>query len=180
MENRSGPQGLSMSFRVKRAVVDISLLALGVVFEIVSRHSAELKAEIADWEDGRVFSLGVLPEGPAISLKKERDRIRYLGKGFKNPGLKILFKNLDCALLPFTGQMGSHTAFAQHRAIVHGNVGKGMQVSRAMNIVQTYLMPGFILKKNFKKPPRLTPGQLLLKGWVMAYLVIAILLNIRK
>ncbi len=180
MENKSGEKKLSMTYKVKETIVKTSLLALATTFEIVSKHSPELKAEIADWEDGRVFSLGVLPDGPAVSLKKEGDQIRYLGKGYKNPKLKVLFKNVDAALLPFTGQMGSHTAFVQHRAIVHGNIGEAMQASRAMDIVQTYLMPVFILKKNSKRPPKLTGAEMLLKARVMTTLGIGLLLNMTK
>ncbi len=171
---------LSLGFRVKRSVVNTSLLALATAFEIVSRHSPELKAELADWDEGRVFSLGILPDGPAIALKKEGGVIHYLGKGHQDSKLKVLFKNVDSALLPFTGQMGSHTAFAQHRAILHGNVGEAMQVSRAMNMVQKFLMPGFILNKTFKNPPRFTASDLMLKARVMGTLLIGLIGNAMK
>ncbi len=178
--NKSRPQKLSISYRAKRALASTSLLALGAAFEIVSKHSAELVAEIADCEDGYIFSIGVLPDGPAISLKKEGNRIRYLGKGYKDTKLKILFKNLDAAVLVFIGRMGTHTATAQHRTILHGNIGEAMIVSRAMNIVETYIYPGFILKNTMKRPPKLTPAQLLLKVWVMATLGISMLVNVSK
>ena len=180
MAETSGARGLSPSYRKKKAVVSTALLALGVAIDIVSRHSPELKKEIADWEDGRVFSLGVLPDGPAISLRKEAGRIRYLGKGFKEPKLRFLFKNIDCALLQVTGKMGAHTAYAQHRAILHGNIVEGMQTSRALNIVQAYLSPGPALKKTMKRPPKLTLAQRLIKVRVMATLPLAMLLNRRK
>ena len=180
MAETSGARGLSPSYRKKKAVVSTALLALGVAIDIVSRHSPELKKEIADWEDGRVFSLGVLPDGPAISLRKEADRIRYLGKGYKDPKLRFLFKNIDCALLQVTGKMGAHTAYAQHRAILHGNLVEGVQTSRALSIVQTYLSPGVALKKTMKRPPKLTPAQLLIKVRVMATLPVAMLLYSRK
>lgn len=177
---KSPAQKLSWSYRSKRSVVSASLLVSGVAFELVSKHSPELKAEIADWEDGRVFSLGVLPDGPAISLKKEGDRIRYLGKGYKNPKLKLLFKNIDCAHLMMTGKIGSSAAFAQHRTILHGNLLEAMQTSRAMAIVQSYLLPGPVLKKSMKRAPKPTMAQRLLKARIMATLGIAVLVNMRK
>jgi len=177
---KSRDQKLSRAYRSKRAIVNTSLVASGVAFELVSKHSPELKAEIADWEEGRVFSLGVLPDGPAVSLKKEGDRIRYLGKGYKNPKLKLLFKNIDCARLMMTGKTSSSAAFAQHRTILHGNIVEAMQVSRAMAIMQSYLFPRSVLKKSMKRPPKLTLAQRLLKARIMATLGIAILVNIRK
>jgi hypothetical protein len=169
-----------ISYQVKKIVVETSLLALAAAFEIVSKHAPEMKAELADWEDSRIFSLGVLPNGPAISLQKKGSEIHYLGKGYHNPQLKILFKNLDSAILPFTGQIGSHIAFVQRRAILQGNVGEAMQISRAMAIVQSYLMPGLVFDKIFKRPPKLTPAQLFLKARVMAMLGPSIFMKVWK
>lgn len=178
--NGGEPRGLSVGYKLKKSVVSTSLLALATAFEIVSKHSPELKEELVDWEEGRVFSLGVLPDGPAITLKKVGDKLRYIGKGVKDPHLAIYFKNLDCALLPLTGQMGAHIAFAQHRAILHGNVAEAMQINRAMAIVQNYLMPGVILKKICKRPPKLTGKQLFLKARVMATLGLGLAVNAGK
>jgi hypothetical protein len=156
----------SLAYRTKKTVVNVALLALGVTFEKVSKHSAELKEEIKDWKKGIVISIGVLPKGPAISLKEENGIIRYLGKGEKKPDVKIYFKNVDSAFLPFTAQMGSHTAFVQHRALVHGSVVDGIKANRAMGIVQAYLLPGIVFKKVFKVPPKLSFKQKLFKLWV--------------
>ena len=161
-------------------MVGSSLLASGVAFEMVSRSDSKVKAEIADWQDGYVFSIGVLPDGPAVSFMKQGDQIRYLGKGYKKPQLRFLFKSLDSALLVLTGRIGSHIASAQHRTIVHGNLAEAMQVSRVMNIVQTYLYPAFVLKKTMKRPAKLTSAQLLLKAWVIATLPVGMLANIGK
>lgn len=169
-----------MAYRVKRAIVRSSLLALGVAFETVSKHDRGLKAEIAQWEDGRVFSLGVLPDGPAVTLRKSGDRVRYLGQGDGQSQLRILFKNVDAALPPLTGQMGSHTAFVQHRAILHGNVAEAMQTSRAIDMVQTYLIPGFILKRTMKRAPKLTLRQYVLKAWVLSTLPFGLLACSRR
>jgi hypothetical protein len=173
-------QRLSTSYRVKKVVARTSLLALGVAFEMVAKHSVELQSELADWEDGRIFSLGVLPAGPTVSLRKEGDRIRYLGRGQHDAEIKILFKNVDSALLMMTCRMGSHTAFAQHRSVVHGDIGKAVQVSRAMSIVQLFVAPGFVLKRICKRPPKLSPAQLLLKVRILATLPIAMLIAMRR
>lgn len=169
-----------MDYKRKRAVVRTSLLALGVAFETVSKRSAEMKAELADWEEGQVFALGVLPDGPEIALRKEGDRIRYLGRGDHGASLKILFKNMDCAFLPMAAKIGSDTAYVQHRAILHGNVGQAMQLSRAMRLAQTYLMPDSILRRIFKRAPKLTFKQRLLRVWVMSTVGLGMLAKARK
>jgi len=154
----------------KKAVASVALLALGSTFELVSGHSSELKKEIADWQDGVVMLLGVFPDGPAMSVKKENGGIRFLGMGMCDADLKVLFKNLDSAMMVLTGQMGAHTAFAQCRAVVYGNLGAGMQLSRALNIVQKFILPSFMLNRTFKRPPVFSSDDLLLKARVMATL----------
>jgi hypothetical protein len=170
----------TLSYRLKKMVVGIALLALGGTFEKVSKHSAELKEEIKTWKKGIVISLGVLPNGPSISLKEENGTIRYLGRGYKNPDVKIIFKNMDSAFLPFTAQMGSHIAFVQHRAMVHGSVLDGIKANRAMGIVQAYLLPGIVFKKVFKLPPKLTLKQKLFKLYVYLTMGIDMALNAAK
>lgn len=179
-EKMTAPKGLSISYRIKRSILSTSMYALAVHFDLVSRFSSDLKSEIEGWDDGMVFSLSTLPDGPAVSIKKEGDRIHYLGRGMKNPDLNVLFKNVDAAFLPFTAQMGAPVAFAQHRAIVHGNLGAAIKLLRGMNIVQTYLMPGFILKRNFKRPPKLTFSKLLLKLFLVTILPVGLIVNIAK
>ena len=176
----TGKAKLSLAYKTKESIVKTSLLALATAFEMVSKHAPEMKEELAGWKEGQAFSLGILPDGPAITLKKVGDEIKYMGKGIKDSDCVILFKNLDSAILPFTGQMGSHMAFVEHRAILHGSVAEAMQASRAMVIVQGYLMPGLIFKIIFKRPPKMNASQLLLKARVMGTLGIGLLMNMSK
>ncbi len=171
---------LTTGFKAKQTVVKTSLLALAATFEIVSANSPEMKAEIAEWESGLVFSLGVLPDGPAITMRKETDGLHYLGKGHQDPKLKLLFKNIDSALMALTGLIGAHTAFAQHRAIIHGSLYEAMQVNRCMALVQKYLMPGPVLKRITKRPPAMSAQDYVVKARVMATLGPALLMKAGK
>jgi hypothetical protein len=180
MKQRSSGVRPTLAYRLKKAVVGIALLALGGTFERVSKHSAQLKEEIKGWKKGIVISLGVLPKGPSISLKEENGTIRYLGRGYRNPDVKILFKNMDSAFIPFTAQMGSHTAFIQHRALLHGSVVDGIKANRAMGIVQAYLLPGIVFGKVFKEPPKLTFREKLLKLNVYLMMGVDMVLNAAK
>ncbi len=158
----------------------VSLLALGATFELTSRYVDEMKKEIADWEEGRRVAIGVLPNGPTITILKKGDRIECLGLGSKDPVLSILFKNLDSAVMIFTGQLGAPWAVAENRVIIQGDNAQAMQVTRAMSIVQTYLFPGLILDKTFKRPPKLTPMQLATKAKIMALLTPGLIGNAMK
>jgi len=180
MTESFGSKKVSSSYKMKEFVAKTSLLALGVTFELISRLSDEAKKEIAGWKEGRVFALGILPSGPYISIKKEGDRLQYLGMDLKDPDVTILFKNLEAAMLSFTGQQGAHIAAAQHRFIVQGNISESMQFARGLGLVQKYLFPGIMLNKISKRAPTFTPSQLWVKANIMARLTPGLLFSMNK
>jgi len=163
-----------MLTEAKTALCRTSLLALGMTFELASDHVPEMATELEGWDEGRRVGIGVLPNGPYITIQKQGPRLAYLGSGLAEPHIAILFKNLDSAVLVFTARIGAHHAVAENRVVVRGPNHYGMEATRAMAIVQTYLFPGVLLKKTFKRPPRLTRAQLLAKGRVYAALVPAL------
>jgi hypothetical protein len=169
-----------LTHQAKAALATTGLMALGVAFEILSRHSAEMRREIEPWTEGRTFSLGVLPAGPAIAVRKEHGRLCYLGRGDHGAALRILFKNLDSALLVLTGQMAAHTAFAEHRILVHGPLDETVQANRAMAVVVKFLFPGFMLGPLTKRKPVLSPEELALKAWLYVALGPALMRGIAK
>ena len=71
---------------------------------------------------------------------------------------------MDSAFLVMTAQIGAHTAFAEHRAVVHGSLSDVMEVNRAMAIVLKYLFPGVLLKRVMKRMPTFTREELLVKA----------------
>jgi hypothetical protein len=169
-----------LTHQAKAAVAATALVALGVAFEILSRHSAEMRGEIERWGEGRCFSLGVLPFGPSVAIRKEGGQLRFLGRGDHGAQLRILFKNMDSALLLLTGQMAAHTAFAEHRVLVHGPIDETVQANRAMAIVVKYLFPGFMLGSLTKRKPVLTRRELALKARLYATLGPALMRGIVK
>ena len=161
----------------KYELIDLMLTFIGVAFEEVSRRAPDLKREIASWNQGRRFALGVLPKGPFITLQKVDDRIQYLGKKKDDPHMSFLFKNLDSALLVLTAQMSAHQALAESRILLDGQVSYGMELNRALAIVETYLFPQFILNKIFKRPPTLNLYQLAIKGIIYVTMGPALIKN---
>ncbi len=161
----------------KYEIIDITLTVIGVAFEAVSKYAPDLKREIIRWDDGRRCALGVLPRGPFITIEKREDRIYYLGKRSVDPHVTFLFKNLDSALLVLTAQMSAHQALAESRILLDGQVSHGMEMNRALAIVETYLFPQFILDRIFKRPPVLNIYQLAAKGFVYAAMGPALVKN---
>jgi len=143
------------------------------MFELASRRVVALRAELGRWEEGRRVGIGVLPGGPAITLVARAGGVDYLGPGLRSPQVSLLFKNLDSALLIFTGQLGAHQAAAENRVCIHGDNAKAMQVTRAMAMVQSYLMPRSQLRRTFKRVPSLSVRQRVTKALLMAALPLA-------
>jgi len=169
-----------LTHQAKTALATTGLMALGVAFEFLSRHSAEMRREIEPWTEGRTFSLGVLPNGPAIAVRKERGQLCYLGRGDHGAALCMRFKNLDSALLVLTGQMAAHTASAEHRIVVQGPIDETVQAVRAMAIVVKYLFPGFMLGSLTKRLPVLSRQELALKALLYVALGPALMRGIAK
>jgi hypothetical protein len=180
MSDQGGPGKVSGAYKVKKMVVSTSLLLLGVAFELVSKYCKDMQDELKDWDAGRVLALGVLPDGPFIAVRKDLDRLKYLGKGDHGAKIKILFKNMDAALVMLTGQVGAHTGFAEHRAIVHGSINEAMQANRAMALVTKFLFPGIWLKRITKRPPKMTLADYKTYFLVTAMLGAALALNATK
>ncbi len=171
---RSLPGFPAFQSGVKHALCSTVLSVLGPAFEVVGRHVPEFRKEIESWEEGRRFSLGVLPKGPSITLEKRGDTIRYLGKGLKSPHITMSFKNYDSALPVLMSIMGSHQAFAENRILVEGDLAKTMEINRVVNIVNAYLLPGMVVKNVLKMPPEMTLKNYINKGKVYAGLVPAV------
>jgi hypothetical protein len=169
-----------LDYKVKKKIVEISLAAVGVMFRKLSRRCPEMKAELAAWNPGRRFTLGILPDGPAATFEYTGAEVRYIGSGVKDPDVAIYFKNIDSALLVFTGQIGAHTAAIQCRTAIHGDLVHAMQMVRAMDIVVAYLMPGFMHGPLFKRPPQMGFKEQLLKTGAMLELPVGLIFNAAK
>jgi hypothetical protein len=166
--------------RIKYGLSSVVLSVLGPAFQVISKRVPEIREELTSWDDGRRFSVGILPRGPYITLEKRRDMIYYLGKGLISPNISMLFKNFDAALPVFLGMKGSFQTFAENGMIVEGNLSHTMEVNRVANIVYAYLFPGIILKIILKRPPRLSLLQMITKARVYMDLTPAIIWSLVK
>lgn len=165
--------------KVKYAMLDIATVFLGAAFEVVSRQVPELKRELADWEDGRRFALGILPKGPFVTLEKQGSEVTYLGKGLKSPDVSFFFKSMDAGLPIFLGLKSTHAAVAECKVLIQGNNAYAMEVNRAIGIVLAYLFPVTVFKHLFKDPPRLEFSQLINKAKVYGALMPAFIRDLK-
>ncbi len=141
---------------VKALVVKIIFIVLGRAFQSGSRHDLEIQREIAVWPENFVIIMNVFPEGPRMVLEKIHDNLIYQGNKFIRSDLVINFKNMECAFMVLTPQIGPVQAFAEKRMTVAGDLADAMIFTRCLNIMIAYLYPKFICKRLLKRVPAMT------------------------
>lgn len=168
------------TYRAKRALVAAGLATLGVAYELLSKHSPEMKRETASWKEGFSFSLGVLPRGPLMTVRKEGNHLRYLGRGGHDAPLQIWIKNVDSAVRLLTGLSAPYMAFAERRVVVHGAIDASMQMYRTLQIVEKFLFPAALLQRITKRLPVLSRQDRLIRARLYASLGPLLVTSLRR
>ncbi len=140
----------------KFLVAEIVFFVLGRAFQSGSRHDPDMRRETAVWPEGFAVVLKVLPAGPRMVLEKSDGILRHRGSGFVDGNLSIEFKNIECAFLVLTPQIGAARAFAERRTSVRGDLADALIFTRCLNIMLAYLYPKFVCKRLLKRVPNMT------------------------
>ena len=140
----------------KTLVVKTIFIILGRAFQSGSGHDPEIRKEIAVWPENFTVMMNVLPECPRMILEKNHGKFKYRESNFIESDLVINFKNIECAFMVLTPQIGPAQAFAQRRMTVSGNLADAMIFTRCLNIIIAYLYPKFVCKRLLKRVPAMT------------------------
>jgi len=139
---------------LKTTVVKAGFFALARGCESASHFDKGLQEELKSWPESYTIMLKVAPNGHELWLQKQKDGLKWISKQEKDADLIVLFKNLETAYQIITTQSNVHTAFAQNRIMVYGDVAQSMVLIRVLNIVQAYLFPPFLSKNVLKRVPK--------------------------
>ncbi len=146
----------------KTAVCKIVLVVLGRAFQSGARHDPDIRREVAAFPEGFILVMNVLPFGPRMALEKHNGKLKYRGSRYAQGDLVINFKNLECAFMVLTPQIGATQAFAERRLTVIGDLGYAMVFTRCLNMLLAHLYPRFICKRLVKRVPPMP----LKKQWI--------------
>ncbi len=135
----------------KEIVSKIIFFVLGRAFQAGSRFDKTIRADIELFDEGFILLLKVLPNGPRMALEKRGSRFKYIGSKITDGDLVINFKNIECAFLILTPQMGTAQAYAERRLSVKGDLMYGMTFNRCLSVLLCYLYPTFISKHLVKR-----------------------------
>ncbi len=136
--------------------LNIMLWFVGRGVQAASRTDREVQEEFRRFPDNFVFSLGAYPDGPCMVVgKDQKGRVKYLGRKIigRKIDLELVVKHPDLLFLLFSFQESTPVSNARDRLFVNGEVPYACGVVRILDIVQVYLLPGFIAKKAIKRYP---------------------------
>jgi hypothetical protein len=184
--------------RFKEVTVKSVFLFLGTAFEAAAKRDPDIKKEVDNWDNGFTMSMNVLPYGPYMTFEKTADKLCYRGVRIKdrNNDIKereakgeavqpkniqlqdidviVNFKNIECAFLALTPQMGTPQAYAERRLLVKGDLVKIMSFSRCLNILLAHLYPKFVYASLMKRPPRMGLKKQFIRLLIMADIAVGL------
>lgn len=137
----------------KALVAKIVFMVLGRAFQSGARHDPDVKREVAAFPEGFRLVMDVHPKGPRMCLEKTDGRLKYRGAKFDDGDLVVTYKNLECAFLVLTPQIGAAQAFSENRMMVKGDLAYAMIFTRCLTIMLAHLYPQFICKRLVKRVP---------------------------
>lgn len=139
----------------QRLYIRLMLWFVGRAIVAASKADRDVQREFDALPDGFTFSLGVLPVGPRMVIRKESTgKVRYLGQGKGEVmDLDLTIKHMQAFFMIFSFQESTPTANARARLFVDGGVPEACAVVRVLDIVQVYLLPKFIAKLAVKRYP---------------------------
>jgi len=147
----------------KALIAKIVFIVLGRAFQSGAKHDPDIKKEVSAWPEGFILIMNVLPFGPRMAMEKTNGRLKYRGTKHDDGDLVVNFKNLECAFLVLTPQIGSAQAFAERRMTVKGDIAYAMAFTRCLNTLLTLLYPKFICKRLLKRVPPMSLKKLMVK-----------------
>lgn len=139
----------------KRLYLKVSFWFMGRAVAAAERVDPGIRKEFSRLPDGFVFTLGVVPAGPWMTVAKEAGgSIRYRGDTAQGAiDLRIQVKHMEAAFLLFSFQESTAAAVCRNRLSVDGDIDAACTVVRILDRVQALLLPRFLARRAVKRCP---------------------------
>ena len=144
-----------MALQARRLYVQIMMQVVGRSLQAISELDQEVKEETQALPDDFLFEMTVMPDGPALVIRKLADgQLRYVaGPGPRTPDLSIKFKHIAHAFLVLSFQEKTSEAFANDRMLVNGDLGHALRMTRILNRLEAYILPKLLAERAVKDYP---------------------------
>jgi hypothetical protein len=145
---------------ISRAYAKLALALVGRAFALAYKIDPDVKAELSSLPPLSTFGLRIHPSGPSAGLRLSAEgRLVYLGPGPEAPDVLIRFNNMASAISVLSFSASAFEVYANGGLAVSGDLGTSMAIIRALGIVETLLLPGFIARSVLKRPHRMGSGR---------------------
>ena len=138
--------------RGRKALAAVVYAVLGRGLVAAARLDGRVRDEVRSWPDGTVVTLRIAPFGPQVSWRAADGMLTYLGGAEVAPDLLVTFKSVDDAVPLLLGMKAVLGSFAEHRAIVRGDLALAMSLVRCLHIVEGYLFPDIMTRRILPHP----------------------------
>lgn len=158
LTSSAGLQYLPKKSVLKQSIVSIVFFVLGRGLQSAAKHDATIQKEVVSWPENTVVLFKVLPDGPRMALKRTSEScLVYAGSRVADEDATIIvaFKNLECAFMMMTAQVGTAQAYSEHRLAVRGDLVLALSIIRCLNVIERYLFPTFIAKNIMRRLPEI-------------------------
>lgn len=144
-----------MAQHARRLYVQIMMQVVGRSLQAISELDQEVKEETRELPDGFLFEMTVMPDGPALVVRKLADgKLQYVGeRSPQSPDLSIKFKHIAHAFLVLSFQEKTSEAFANDRMLVDGDLGHALRMTRILNRLEAYILPKLLAERAVKDYP---------------------------
>jgi hypothetical protein len=142
----------------KKTIVKIVFFVLGRGLQSASKHDATIQQEVATWPENTLVLFKVIPDSPRMAFQKTAaGRLHYLGTQVpdEQATITVAFKNIECAFLMLTAQVGTAQAYSEHRMAVRGDLVLALSIIRCLNVIERYLFPSFIARGILRRMPNI-------------------------
>ena len=147
-------QQLALQYAAKRAYVATMMEVVGRALAALTAEDEQTRETLAVLPEGFRFAMKVMPDGPGLMLRKNAKGV-FVYEGAPRPGqradLTILIKHIEHAFRMLTFQESTAQAFANDRMLVDGEIGYAVRMVRALNRLETIILPRLIAERAVKE-----------------------------
>ncbi len=144
-----------LASQAKRNYVQLMMDVVGRAMEAITQVDESVRKEVSVLPDGFLFEMTVMPSGPGLMMRKQRDgTLQYLGgETTGKPDVSVQFKHLHHAFLVLSFQEKTAEAFANARMLVDGDLGYATRMTRVLNRLETFILPRLLAERAVKEYP---------------------------
>lgn len=142
----------------KKYYLMVMMWFMGRAIEAAAKMDTAIKTEFDRLPAGFSFCLMVQPDGPALTMRKDKKgRPRY-HRGYhhgQRMDLKISITSLEAAFVLFSFRESTITAATRSRLVVDGDLSAGCAVIRIFDSIETYLLPKLLAQLAVRRYSRI-------------------------